>query len=289
VTSPKPKIAVVVASHDAAASVEDCLTALRPGEGTEIVVVDNSTDGTREILRRRFPEIPVVERPPSELIPELWGTGIRRTTAEIVAITTAHCVPGPDWIARMLKAHAAPVPAVGGAVESHADSGLVDWAVYFCRYSAYMLPFPEGFALEIAGDNASYKRAALDRCEAAWRDGFFEPAVHAELKQAGEPLLLVPSIVVTHRRSFGFRAFLKARFRHGVRFGIWRAARLSGSGRALRVLVSPAVPLLMLLRIARLVFGKRRHRLRLLLALPVLFPFLLAWVAGEAAGYLRGR
>ncbi len=76
VTMDRSRISVVVASHNARASVEECLAGLiaqQPEDGAEIVVVDNSTDGTTEIIKQRFSNIRLIVEPPSQLIPELWG------------------------------------------------------------------------------------------------------------------------------------------------------------------------------------------------------------------------
>ena len=284
------RLSVVVASHNARASIEECLASIiaqRSEDGVEIVVVDNSTDGTTEIIKQRFSNVRLIIEPPSRLIPELWGVGIRQSAENIVAITTAHCIPDKDWLARIMEAHEASVPAIGGAIESDESSGLVDWAIYFCRYSHYMLPFQEGFVSEIAGDNASYKREYIDRCQHAWRNGFWEPTVHTELKKAGLQLLLVPSIVTRHKKSFSFWGFMKQRFQHGIQFGAERASRFSVPKRAFYVALSPAIPLVFLLRIAKQVLTKRRNLKQLFVCLPVLVLFLLAWASGELVGYLR--
>ncbi len=287
----RSRISVVVASHNARASIEECLAGLiaqQPEDGAEIVVVDNSTDGTTEIIKQRFSNVRLIVEPPSQLIPELWGTGIRQSAGEIVAITTAHCVPDKDWLTQMLKAHEAQVPAVGGAIENDESAGAIDWAVYFCRYSHYMLPFREGFVSEIAGDNASYKRAHLDRYQHAWHNGFWEPTVHAEFRKAGLRLLLVPSIIIRHKRSFSFWGFMKQRFQHGMQFGGQRASSFSVRKRALYATLSPVIPLVSLVRIVRQVLTKRRHGKQLLISLPILVLFLLAWASGELSGYMRG-
>jgi hypothetical protein len=254
----------------------------------DVIVVDNSTDGTPQLIRARFPGIKLVTQPRSALIPELWKAGIQQSSAEIVALTTAHFVPRHDWLGQVLKAHRCPLPAVGGAIESDASSRAVDWAVYFCRYSPYMLPFEEGFVAEIAGDNASYKRAYIERCQEAWQAGFWEPAVHAELKKAGFQLWLTPSIIISHKRSFGFLSFMKQRFRHGMQFGGERACRCSVPTRLIYLLASPAIPIVFLLRITGRVVAKRRHVGRLLMAYPILALFLMAWSFGEMLGYARG-
>lgn len=285
----RPRLTVVVASSNAAVSVEACLTSLlEQTEGVELLVVDNSTDGTRQVLASRFPAVTTIEDSPRALIPELWRTGIERASGEIVAITTAHCVPARDWCSRILELHEVNRPAIGGAVENHPEGSLVDWAVYFCRYSAYMPPFPPGPVPEIPGDNASYRSDQLRRFPDTWKDGFWEPVFHAALKAAGMQLLLEPTVVVTHRRSFGFRGFLRGRFLHGLQFGSWRAARLRGFRRTAYLLLSPLIPVVLLLRTVRQVAAKRRHRVKLALSIPLLAAFFCAWAAGEAVGSLRG-
>jgi glycosyltransferase involved in cell wall biosynthesis len=286
-----PTISVVVASQNALASIEACLDTLvaqQQRAPAEIVVVDNSTDGTTGIIQERFPGVRLVVRPPSTLIPELWRAGICESAGEIVALTTAHCVPEKSWLAEVLNAHQAPACAIGGAIENDPAAGIVDWAVYFCRYSRYMLPFREGRSDEIAGDNASYKRADLDRCGHAWREGFWEPTVHAALRKAGLQLSLAPSIVVSHRKSFTFRGFIRQRFQHGMQFGSARLSRLGRPKRFLYIALSPAIPLVFLARITRQVLMRRKHRKELMLALPILLLFLCAWALGEMTGYLRG-
>jgi len=281
---------IVVASHNARASIEECLDALvgpqQDGQA-DIVVVDNSTDGTPEVIRKLFPQTKLIVTSPSALIPELWALGIRQSVGEIVAITTAHCVPDKTWLSEIAKAHQDPTPAIGGAIENGPSARPVDWAIYFCRYSPYMLPFPQDFAPEIAGDNASYKRDYLNRFQHAWQDGFWEPAVHAELKKAGFRLLLVPSIIIHHRRSFGFLGFMKQRFQHGMKFGQERASRFSLLERMLYLAFSPAIPLIFLARISYQVVRKRRHLGKLLIASPLLVLFLLSWSFGELLGYMR--
>lgn len=141
-----PRMSVVVGSNNARASIVACVSMLvghGRGDEVEVVVVDNSTDGTAAIVKARFPGVRLIPASLSALIPELWGEGIRVSRGEIVAITTAHCVPARDWVSAMLKAHEGAAAAVGGAIESAESTGLVDWAVYFCRYSQYMLPFEQ--------------------------------------------------------------------------------------------------------------------------------------------------
>lgn len=287
-----PKLSVVIGSQNARETVAECLVALESNanpRGLEIVVADNSTDGTAEIVRDRFPHAKLLHLPAGALMPELWEAGIRESTGEIVAVTTAHCVPGQDWVGAIVKAHELPYPGIGGAIESGEGAGLVDWAVYFCRYSNYMRPFAPGVVAEIPGDNASYKRWALDRCVDMRRKGFWEPEIHAVLRRDGYQLFMDPSIVVYHERAFGVWGFMRQRFHHGRHFGESRAARFSAPQRLLYAVSAPVIPLIFFARIGWQVLAKGRHRREFLLSLPILLLFLVGWSAGEWWGYVRKR
>jgi glycosyltransferase involved in cell wall biosynthesis len=284
-----PRLSVVIGSQNARRTLAECLAVLgRAGRepSVEIVVADASADGTADLVRERFPGVRLVTRSPGALVPELWAAGIAASRGPIVALTSAHCVPEPDWLHRVLQALSDGTAAVGGAIEPDADAGAVQWAVYFCRYSRYMLPFPAEAVDDLAADNAAYRRDALDVCRAAWADGFWEPTVHAALRRSGGVLRLDPALVVRHRGAFPLGRFLGQRFRHGRAFG--RARALPGPWRRLLALAGPAIPLVLLGRIVRRVAARRRHRAALVRALPALGLFLAAWAAGEVVGYLEG-
>jgi glycosyltransferase involved in cell wall biosynthesis len=286
----KPVLSVVIGSHNSRASIKDCLEALQrqqDGIGAEIIVVDNSTDGADDFIARDFPDVTLMRLPSACFIPELWEAGIRICTGEVVALTTAHCVPASNWMREILKAHEDQAyVGIGGAIENDDSAGLVDWAVYFCRYSPYIRPFLPHVVQDIPADNASYKKWALDRCEHVRQRGFWEPDIHAELKKHGLQLLMLSTIVVRHKRSFSFAGFMTQRFWHGRQFGRARVTRLSILRWYLYIVLSPLIPLAFLYRITRRVTAKKRHLKQLVLSSPILLLFLLSWSVGELSGYL---
>lgn len=284
-----PKLSVVLASQNARASISDCLQTLEnqcKSKDIEIIVIDNSTDDTAEIIRRDFPDIILINAAKEHLIPELWGIGIKKSTGEFVALTTTHFVPSENWIAETLLANEADYPGIGGAIENEENANLVSWAVYFCRYSPYMLPFNEIEVEDFAADNASYKRRDLETVKDAMSDGFWENFVHQKMRTAGMKLLKTPKIVVYHRDSFTFAGFMNQRFHHGKQFGNTRAANMTIGKRLIYILLSPSIPFLYLYRISQRVFAKKRNIGKFVLALPILSLFLLSWAAGEFSGYL---
>jgi glycosyltransferase involved in cell wall biosynthesis len=286
-----PGLSIIVGSSNARASIEKCLTELEDqckGEEVEIIVVDNSTDGSADIVRQKFTQVTLLTYPELTFIPELWEWGIRKSKGEIVAITTAHCIPHKKWIEAILKAHTSDYAGIGGAVENDPSGNLVDWAIYFCRYSRYMLPFLQTAVDDFAGDNASYKRWAIDRCKDIRSKGFWEPFVHAKLRQEGLQLIVSPGIVVYHYKSFSLAGFLQNRFGHGREFGCSRAAKFSGFHRLLYILLSPFIPVILFFRILRQVAIKKRNLLKFIGTLPIVILFLCSWALGELFGYFMG-
>ena len=286
----KPTISVVLASQNAVGSVAECLREIgnqARSHAIEILVVDNSSDGTQDIIARDFPHVKLFRAPMDKLIPELWGIGFNLSVGDLIAVSTTHFVPSENWIAEIVKGHDSDCSGIGGAIENDEHSGLVSWAVYFCRYSRYMLPFARQNTHDFAADNASYKRSELDRVKHAMGNGFWEVFVHREMQKERMSLILTPEIVVRHQNSFTFSGFISQRFWHGRQFGSTRAASIAGSKRVALVLLSPLIPFVYLFRITGRVFARKRNINNYVMSLPILIPFLTSWSFGEFIGYLR--
>jgi glycosyltransferase involved in cell wall biosynthesis len=283
------KISIVVASHSAGENIFKCLHVLEDvskNGGAQVIVVDNAGGRIAEAIAEKYPQIRLIHAPKEKLIPHLWEIGIRQAAGDIVATTTGDFVPQSDWVEQILKAHEGPYAGIGGAIENEIEGGAVCRAIHYCRYSAYMLPVKRARVNDFAADNASYKRSALEKYEAARRDGFWESPIHAQMIRDGLELLLTPAIVVRHQKSFSFPGFMKQRFLHGRQYGADRARNFSMIRRQLYIFMSPLIPVIFLWRITRRIITKKRSLAEFLSALPVLVMFLLSWSAGELVGYL---
>lgn len=285
-----PRISVAVGARDASATIRDVLAAVTGAAGVEVVVAA-SDPATAEIVAVEFPSVVLIRAAASALVPQLWGLAIEQSRGELVAITTAQCIPAAQWLQAIDEAalrHSA-AAAIGGPVEGPLEHGPRAWAIYFLRYSAWLPPVRSGTVREIAGDNAVYLRAALDRAWTDRADGFWETLVHRRLREQGDVLVMDDALRVRSASAEGTWRFLAARFRHGVHYGSTRAVS-SGAERLLRLGMGPLVAPLMLFRVFRRVASRRPAWLfRVASALPHMALFATAWALGEMAGLARPR
>jgi glycosyltransferase involved in cell wall biosynthesis len=270
-------------------TVSACLKSLVQQAQTtpaEIILVDASTDGTTDLVASNFQSVRVLRSAPGTLVPHLWRMGFDQAHGSIVAFTIAQCVPEGDWLQQIVSAHAAGVAGVGGPIEPPANGGGLDWALYFARYSAYFPPGVDGTIDEIPGDNAAYKRSALDRCQDSMRDGFWETLVHVQLRANGEKLAWDSRMRMTLASGASLGGVLGMRYRHGRHYGSTRPNN-SFVTRLIRIASSPLIVPIFLVRITGRV--RRQHpewTSALIRSLPALLAILSAWTLGEITGYL---
>jgi glycosyltransferase involved in cell wall biosynthesis len=290
-SQPAIDLSVVVAAQEARRNLRKCLASLQAQLSAcsgEVVVVDGSGSEAALRLAGEFPSFRFLPRSRGTDVPGLWKAGIDASHGRIVALMIEHCVPGPGWTQAVLRAHAGGPAAIGGAMEIDPGAGLVDRAIYFCRYSGYMPPFPRRWVDDLAGDNCSYKRAALDELRAEMAEGFWETFTHQEMRRRGERLLCDPSILMYYAGPLAGLSFLRTRLAHGRYFAARRGRTLPRPERFLRAAAFPIVPFLMLGRVAARVWKARRRGTQFLLCVPLVTAFLTAWSAGEFLGYLLG-
>ena len=220
---------------------------------------------------------------------ELISRGLALVRGGIVALIEDNDIVTPEWSRRVVDAHRLPVAGVGGAIENGIDRPL-NWAVYFCDFGRYQNPLPEGESERASDANVSYKRAALEAIRHVWKEEFHEGWVNEALVAHGEKLALAPDIVVyQHRQGLRVASALKERFIWGRSFGAWRGSRAEIRRRVFWAVFSPALPLLLVVRMGLRVCGKRRTLGTFVEALPLIAALSLSWSCGEFIGYFTGR
>ncbi|MGH9839344.1 MAG: glycosyltransferase family 2 protein [Blastocatellia bacterium] len=285
------KLSVVIAASNGPSSLRRCLESLNEEakeEEIEIITVSNYDLGADPSIETNYPHVKFISLPAGTTVPELRTRGIARSSGKIIALIEDHCLVDRQWSSEITRAHELPYPAIGGSVENQSCSHLLDWAVYFYDYGKYMPPNRAGAADALPGNNATYKRSALDQIQESYRDGFYETFVNEELKGRGETLYLAPAAIVYHRNSYELRKML-AQFHHHARAYAGKRAASAGLLKRLAMAAgSPALPAVLTTRIALRTLSKHRRQKELWLSLPYIFALMTSWASGEICGYLLG-
>jgi hypothetical protein len=283
----RPKVAVVVASVDAARTARESLGRFveEADDSGEVVLVDASHDGTADLVAGSFPRARILRRDRGLLVPELWRDGLLATDAPLVVFSTAAMVPSRGWLSALLnRLEATTDVAVGGPIEPGDGLSPVDRAVYLMRYVGYLSPLTRACEAALPGENAVYRRDRLDALEATLATGFWEVDVQRKLRERGEGLGMATRASITFRGGCGLFAMLGQRFRHGVRYGASRAKRWKPSERVARSAAAPLVPFLLMMRAFLGLHRRGRSILPWIVAVPALLAFLSAWAVGELVG-----
>ena len=299
------RLSVLVTVVDGGETLVRCLNALAAqldGPDLEVIVPwDESLTGMPEIALRfadvRFlamGRVPTARPAASasgqhELFDRRRAAGLAIATGDLIAILEDRGAPRPDWAKTMAALHdRLPHAVVGGAIENGRDA-VLNWAVYFCDFGRYHLPFAPGPRPYVSDVNIGYKRRAIDATADLWRERYHETTVHWALQRAGETLYLTPDLVVDQfRDDLRLGSLLGERFAWGRLFAYTRARETGPARRAVLGVLAPLLPALLFVRHARTQLAAPT-RSRFILASPVVLVLLIAWSLGEALGYVTGR
>jgi hypothetical protein len=261
-------------------------------DSLEVIVCDRLRDGTADAARQRFPNIQVESSPDGATIPQLRWTGLKKSSAPIVAVIEDHSFLPRTWAEEVLEAHrqydGQNEGVIGGPIENGSTATTFDWAFFLTEYAPLLPPMSAQKAAGVAGGNVSYRRSLLpledERFAHLWENHLVE-----EVKRRGIAVRIHPGMTLLHRNPYTRQEFREQRYLFLRSIAAMRARswgmlrRLFYAGGALAVL-----PWLLPLRTVVAVWRKRRNRRELFVSLPMIVSFLWVGVAGEVAGFLRG-
>lgn len=295
--TPSPTFSVLigmVSTEDADRILQtlDSLRQQRGGHSYEVIIGDRRDDKVGRLIEQSYPEAKLFRCPASTALPELRTLALDRAAGQYIVVTEDHCVPAEDWlegIARAFREAPAGTAAVAGCVENGVTQTSLDWATFLCEYSAFVAPVAEGPARALPGMNVAYERGVFEGLDRkVLTTGFWETTLHPALLDAGRTLHSTNSIRIYHCKKFSLGLFARQRFIYSRYYGGLRFGRGQWARKAIAIAATPALPALLLFRMARQVSAKRRLRLELLSALPYLAMFVIIWAWGELVGYALG-
>jgi hypothetical protein len=285
-----PAISVVLSARHLEPGLAGCLDSLARQtvrEDAEIIVALGS-GGVADWLRGRYPAVRFLEVEGAGRIPELLKRGLEQARGIIVVVTGAHCVFPPDWLEKLRGSHDSDFGVIGGAVEHGGPQTLAGWACYFADYGPFMLPAQRRTTPLLAGNHISYKRSVLEQSADSLREGYWKVFLLWDLDRRGVRFLFDPDLVIWCTQEVTAWNFARRYYRNAFQFAAMRSRRLSPAARLGHMVTAPALPPLLLYRRLSAVWGKRKNRGRLVLAIPWLALFVTLWSAGELVGYLLG-
>lgn len=237
---PGPEISVIVCTRNGAPRIAACLRSLRrldPPAAELIVVDDGSDDGTAALVRGEFPEVRLLELPPSGLS-AARNAGAGAATGRIVAFTDDDCEADPDWLGELATGFATGWDAVGGPNLPPPAADAAQAVVAAAPGGASHVMLDDREAEHLPGCNLAVLRSAYfavggfdarfvtagDDVDFCWR-----------LRDAGYRIGFAPNAFVWHHRRADPLAYLRQQAGYGRAEALLRRkhpARFTPSGDA---------------------------------------------------------
>ena len=216
-----PHLSVVVPAYNAAATIGDCIAALRrqsyDGPVELIVVDDGSTDDTAALARAAGA---TVINAPHGHAAAARNAGLRAATGPLICFTDADCAPHPDWLSQISRPFAD--PDVIGCKGTYAtrQRQLVARFVQLEYEDKYDRLRPQATIDFIDTYSCAYRRAVL-----LANGGFDESIRYVEdqelsfrLAARGYKMVFQESAVVDHLHSATLPAYLRKK----ANIGLWK-------------------------------------------------------------------
>ncbi len=227
-----PSVTVIVPVRNGEQTIQPLLESLQKLDydrnKVEVIVVDgNSTDKTREIVKKYPVKLIVEER---KGLNRARNTGIKCGNGEIIAFTDSDCIVPSNWITKIVenfKDHK--VSCVGGStkalnsdfVSQYADNSIVRLMPFFTKREELKKVKP--FFRHPAGCNMAFRRKVAE--EIGYFDehiqyGFDEVEFADRVCRAGYKMVLDPEVSVWHKHRSTLGEFLKQNFQYGKGSGL---------------------------------------------------------------------
>lgn len=287
-----PDVTVVVVAICSAPQLRRSLEALEAqdaGQGFEVIVAADHRMKGVEALAPEFPGVVFLSREGCNTPIELTTLGLNAARGERIILTEDSCVARPDWLSQITATPWEGRAAVGGVVEPTPGISPAMWGFCYVDFFRYMRPVADGPAPSLSVCNVAYHASHLQAVADNWRDGFHETVINGALAERFGPLWICPAAEVRVRRHVTFADAVYERYAFGRLFGATRIAR-DGPGRRLYyAALSPALPFLLMARMAAKAKQDAALMRLFVRSLPAIAVMVAAWSWGEWLGYVTGR
>ena len=287
----RPSIALsaIVLAYRSEATVEQAVLSLVTQESTEpfeVILVASGVDRSATRVRRRFPEVRVIESTKRLYPGAARNAGLSEARGEIIAFLAADCVALAGWVEKRLAAHRSGHLAVASAVTNAGLQTPWAWAAHYflyherlCDQAPRRLAPPEPAAHGLSFDARLLQ--SLGPFPTTVRIGE-DTAMARRLADAGVDVWFEPSVCSGHFGPRGMIAMLGDQWRRGARREAAEAAAWLDRPRTRLVRHFARTAARRVHRTCTQVWAAGRpHRLRLVICFP--------WLVAASCAYHLGR
>lgn len=216
-----PRVSVVVAAYNAAATLPECLESLLQinHPDYEVIVVDDGSFDETPRVTAKFPTVRTLRLKTNEGLSNARNLGIRAATGEIIAFTDADCRVDPDWL-RFLVAGLldSPIAGIGGPNFLPPEDTPLSAVIMTAPGGPVQVLLDDRFAEHVPGCNMAFWKWALEAV------GGFDPIFRKagddvdlcwRLQRRGWRLGFTAAGFVWHHRRSSIRAYLSQQGGYG--------------------------------------------------------------------------
>jgi len=214
------RVSVIIPAYNSQATISACLGAVIPQAvscGTEVIVVDSSSDDTPRIVARDFPSVKLMHLDRRTFASEARNIGVSESAGEILCFIDSDCIPQPNWLAGIVtEIYGGNTKVVCGGVLPANPRSATGLALFFLEFRPFHYLMPARDMRTFVTCNLALTR------ELFYRYGPFDPVWAGEdtllaerIRAGGERIVFRPEHQVAHTNRTGWVAVL----RHSNRVG----------------------------------------------------------------------
>jgi GT2 family glycosyltransferase len=214
-SSAAPQISVIIPAWYGLRTIADCLNSVhRAAEDwrVEVLVVESSDDGSRELIREQFPDVRLILPPGRLQVGAARNAGLTHARAAVVCFVDQDCTVPEDWFDRLVPLfEETTVAAAGGSIGVRNPRNLSGMGVYFLEFFRHV---PESGPARncdefLLGCNLAVRRSLFPAVQFPAQTLGEDVLYCAALRRSGLRLLYLPRVTVLHWNRSGWGEFFR--------------------------------------------------------------------------------